>query len=183
MIRRHLRLFTAIFTIIFLISGCGLIASNSSNQNNSEQKSQDQEPTNTQNQIQPIKPDQVYPEIPFDPVTWTPSDFQPRSTGGIFVYTKEKHAGSIDDDFRTDWDEKDILYIQLHNQYREFKIEPLAIQKKGEKLARVVLKLTTKNSFDSTDKPAFTFIKVPRGSLNGYSFEVVDESENPLKVK
>lgn len=187
MIRKQSISFTAILTIIFLLSGCGLIAPNSSsnhndNNNNPEQVSNEQQ-NNSQNQVQPIQPDQVYPEIPFDAVSWTPSDFKPRSTGGIFLYTKEKHAGSIDDDFSSDWDEKDILYIQLSTQYQGYKLEPLAIQKRGDKLARIVLKLTARDTFGSTDKPAFTFIKVPRGALAGYSFEVVDESENPLKVK
>jgi len=174
--------------ILFTISGCGFISTDDTS-NGGEQENLIQDPNQSQtdqqqNQVTPVQPNKVVAEIPFDPVGYIPSDFKPRAKGGIYVYTKETHSGAISEDFESYWDEKDLLYVQLSDQYKGYEIEPMALEKKDAKTVRLVLKVKPTDDVGKSDEePARKFIRVPRGSLNGYSFEVVDEMGKPLNLQ
>jgi len=190
-------LITLLCTLLLLVftSGCGFLSLNTENNEGSHQQTEENNNSNTtqntqqqnneqQNQVTPVQPNQVNAEIPFDINSYIPSDFKPRPKGGIYVYTKEAHAGAISDYFKFDWDEKDILYIQLSDQYKGYDLEPMALEKKNAKTIRVVLKVKATDDVGKPDEdPARVFIKVPKGSLQGYSFEVVDESGKQLNLQ
>lgn len=191
-IRNTSSLLTWVSTFLLLVfaSGCGFFPTDDGSGNSSQQNQTVNSSSNTpgttdqQSQVTPVQPNQVNAEIPFDTVSYIPYDFKPRPKGGIYIYTKEAHAGAISDTFKYDWDEKDILYVQLGEQYRGYKIEPMALEKKDAKTLRLILKLQATDDVGKSDEdPARKFIKVPKGSLNGYSFEVVDISGKQLSLQ
>lgn len=175
-----------ICVFILLSSGCGFIQTNLKNADSDQQPSTDgTNQTQSQNsQVTPVQPNEVNAEIAFDVVDYVPSDFKPRPKGGIYVYTKEAHAGAISDYFRFDWDKKDVLYIQLGDFYKGYKIEPLSLEKKDAKTLRLVLRVLSTDKVGHSDAaPARVFLKVPKGSLSGYSFEVVDEQGKEIPLQ
>lgn len=175
-----------LFLLIFVTSACGFIPNTSLQQSNQQNVDDSQQTNNDQqgNQVTPVQPNQVFQEIPFKTVSYIPYNFKPRPKGGIYIYTKEAHAGNIADDFESYWDKEDMLYVQLGNQYRGYEIEPMALEKRNNNTVRIVLQLkaTEKAGYESED-PARKFLRVPKGSLKGYNFEVVDESGNALKLQ
>lgn len=172
-----------ICVFILLTSGCGFIQTNLENTNDDQQQSTDG--TNPPNsKVTPVQPNEVNAEIAFDVVNYIPSDFTPRPKGGIYVYTKEAHAGAISDYFKYDWDKRDVLYVQLGDFYKGYKIEPLSLEKKDAKTLRLILRVITTEKVGHSDAaPARVFLKVPKGSLSGYSFEVVDEQGKEIPLQ
>lgn len=171
-------------TCIFLLNACGFIGNNHATNDPQTQNLNDDNTNQTQQQITPVQPNQVHAEIPFDEVSFVPFKFKPRSQGGIFIYTKEAHPGNISETFKRYWDEYDMLYIQLGEQFKGYEIELMALEKKDAKTARLVLRVNTTNKAGNpTADPARKFIRVPKGSLNGYSFEVVDETGRALSLQ
>lgn len=187
--RKSKFLFISLFSLFILFTnGCGFISFSQEDDGPNEQPNQvvnnNTTQTQQQNKITPVQPNQVNAEVPFDPVSYIPYNFKPRTKGGIYVYTKEAHAGTISDDFKHYWDEKDMLYVQLGNQFKGYEIEPMALEKLDAKTIRLVLKLKPTEKVGNSDAdPARKFIRVPKGSLNGYSFEIVDESGKQLNLQ
>ncbi len=83
---------------------------------------------------------------------------------GIWYHTKEEHAGNIDEEF--DWDEVDVLHIQLSEKaYYGHRIEPVGIELLDNDTVRATLQLEKTDDFE-TDEAARVFIKVKRGTFN-----------------
>lgn len=86
------------------------------------------------------------------------------SSRGIWYHTKEEHAGNIDEEF--DWDEVDVLHIQLSDkEYYGHRIEPVSIEFLDNNTVRVTLQLVKTDELE-TDEAARVFITVKRGTFN-----------------
>ncbi|SFI94725.1 hypothetical protein [Thermoflavimicrobium dichotomicum] len=157
--------------LIWMLSlvGCGLLPS----------KDQEKE-------VHPkaVSLNKTYPEIRFK-LHFFDSYVPPRrSTGGIWLYTKEKHAGDIDQEFN--WDQTDVLHIQISDsKYNGYSATPLNIQLMDEKTVRVIVKLEkgTDPFQKETDAPRM-YIEVEKGKLNeDMKFIVEKDTGETLRTK
>jgi hypothetical protein len=171
-----------------LLSGCGQLLSAVSNppkdskasENTSDTKGQDGQ--NQEDVEGATAPQETYQEIKFQPINWINGAPDPQPTPGVWVYTKEKHPGNLEDSFT--WDEEDVLLVQIGNpEYEGYEMTPTNLQIIKPDVVRVVVKLE-KDEFQTEEKePARVYMTVKRGSLDGKKFIVVDQNGKKLQTK
>lgn len=115
------------------------------------------------------------------PYLQTSDTFPYRMNGGIWPNTKDNHSGNIDDAF--DWNEDEVLYIQLKDKkYNGYEVVPVAVEQIGTEVLKIILQLKeTDQSGANKAKPARVFIRFKKGALYQKRFLVVDEIGKTLK--
>jgi hypothetical protein len=121
-------------------------------------------------------------KVPFEYNDW--SDVPWPAKGGIWYFTKEKHPGNLDT--HGDWDNDDILLIQLSDKkYYGYTLDPISVEIVGPETVKITLDLNHNNSTfgDDQSRPARVFISVARGVLKYKKFLIVSEEGKKLNTK
>jgi hypothetical protein len=169
-LKRFLTLFL-ILAVMLVSAGCGVLADkmsgNEEKQQNKEKKSED---------VEAVSPNKTYKEISFQRINWIMGAPDPESSGGIWVYNKDKHPAGLDDQ---DWDHEDMLYVQASSPtYDDKDITIEKLQVIQDDIVKIVVSME-----DSTDTetPARDWASVETGELDGKKFIV--ETTDGKRVK
>ncbi|MFC4076378.1 hypothetical protein [Salinithrix halophila] len=178
-------LFVFIALMMMILAGCSLLLSQADKKSgNQEVQSEEKKDTGKSKEDDGVEGAQSvnesYEEIPFQAVNWIGGSPDRQARGGIWVYTKEKHPGNIDDSF--DWDNEDVLLVQVSDkEYEGYEMNPKGLQFLDNDVIRVVVQLK-KDDLSSKDEAPRRYIKVEKGSLDGKKFIVETEEGDRLKT-
>ncbi len=158
------------FSFVLLSVGCG-------NEKNADTEKEKEEKA-AEETAGAVEPDQSYQEIEFERINWILGAPGTESTGGIWLYTKEKHPADLDDQ---DWDHKDMLYIQASRndyEHKDFFIKKIQV------ISDDVIKIIVGWEKDiGREAPPRDWAQVETGLLQGKKFIVEDSAGEKVKLK
>jgi ABC-type enterochelin transport system substrate-binding protein len=160
---------------VSLLSGCG----SKENENNAEtsQVKEEQKSEETASTADAVEPNQAHKEIEFKSINWIMGAPDPEPTAGIWVYNKDKHPSSLDNQ---DWDHEDMLYVQASKKYKHQQITI----KKLQVIENDVIKIIVSWEKDiGRELPPRDYVTVETGALDGKKFIVEDMDGQKVDIK
>ncbi|MBA4495231.1 hypothetical protein ACFO25_00345 [Paenactinomyces guangxiensis] len=121
---------------------------------------------------------QTYKEIPFTPINWVMGAPDRQPQGGVWIYTKEEHPGSLDNSSH-DWEKKDMLLVQIkEKKYYGYKMEITALQVIKPDVIRIVVKLNKGTTSSSTEgEAARRYAELDKGAIDPKKMKFIVETE------
>lgn len=155
-------------------TGCGiLVADKEKDGKEKEEKEQKEE-----EKSDAVEPGETFEEVSFRHINWMIGGApDPEGHGGIWLYNKEKHPGSLENN---SWETKDMLLVQASSpEYDKYSLEVKKLQLIESDVVKIVVKLEE----DSDDEPAHEYISLNRGDLDGKKFIVESTDGKRVETK
>lgn len=173
----------SLLVLTTLLAGCGIGSKSKASSSNSEasaSKSENKETSKGQN-APTVTAKDTFPEITFNRIRWYSREPAPQKTGGVWVYTKDKHPGNMSDSL--DFEKNDVVLVQISDTaYKGYEMEPVGVQVMDNDVIRFVLRPIKPEKDEPDAEAARCWISVEKGKLDGKKFQVVDDEYKPLKV-
>lgn len=170
------RFLILLFALSFVLmsTGCGMIEKVVLGKQQGEEKASEE---SSEEAAEAIEPNESFKEIEFQRINWIGGAPAVEQTGGIWVYTKDKHPAGFGNQ---DWDHEDVLYIQASSDYEHQDI----VIRKMQVISDYVVKIIVAWEKDiGRDAPPRDWAKVEKGELDGKKFIVEDTSGEKVKLK
>lgn len=163
--------------LLVFSSGCGMLVADKG-KDGSEKAEEEEKEKKKEEESDAVEAGETFEEISFQPINWIGSDPDPESHGGIWVYNKEKHPGSMDNNDW--WDTEDMLLVQASSpEYDKYSLEVKKLQLMDSGVVKIVVELED----DYNDEPAHEYVSVRRGELDGKKFIVETTDGKRVETK
>ncbi|SFJ10862.1 hypothetical protein [Thermoflavimicrobium dichotomicum] len=129
------------------------------------------------------KANETYEEIAYQPINWLMGAPKRQPHGGVWIYTKEKHPGSLENS-SLDFNKNDYLLVQISDKkYFGYDMDVTALQIIKPDLIRIVVRLEKDSSSTSSEPLApRRYLEIKKGAIDPDKMKFIVETEQGEKL-